>query len=520
MTAGNHASMEPGILQNPHLAALCPLDEHNRLLQSHVHPGHWRNPVPSGRYNLVVIGAGPAGLVAASAAAGLSAKVALIERGLMGGDCLNVGCVPSKAIIRCARAAADARDAQRFGVRAAGVEIDFQAVMERMRGLRAELSRHDSADRFAAMGVDVFLGEARFTGRDAIEVAGQTLRFARALVATGARAAIPPIEGLEQAGYLTNETLFSLTELPRRLAVIGGGPIGCEMAQAFARLGARVTLVESGGRILPRDDADAAERVAAALQRDGVELVCGGKTLNVSTSGSEHVLRLVCDGDARELRADQVLVAAGRAPNVESLNLAAAGIAYDLAGGIEVNHYLQTTNRRVYAAGDVASRFQFTHAADAMARIVIRNALFFGRERASALTIPRVTYTDPELAHVGLGEEDARRQGIETMPVTVPLGEVDRAVLDGETDGFLRLCVEKGRDRILGATLVARHAGDMISEITALMAAGGRISTLANTIHPYPARAEIFKKAADAHNRARLTPRVKRVFKALLRWRR
>jgi len=501
--------------------ALEPLDEHNRRLRDHTQPVAWTNPKPAGRYNLVVIGAGPAGLVAAAGAAGLGAKVALIERSLMGGDCLNVGCVPSKALIRCAQAAADVRNAARFGVRIDGEsQVDFGAVMERMRRLRADLSRHDSVARFTELGVDVFQGEARFEDGQTIVVGDDRLNFSKALIATGARATAPPIPGLEEAGYLTNETVFSLTELPARLAVIGAGPIGCELAQAFARLGAKVTLVEADSRILPREEAEAAEIVHRALALDGVMIVCGGKDARIRTEGLEKVVQLHCHGEKHELRVDDIIVGAGRAPNVASLDLDLAGVSYDEKTGVDVDDFLRTTNPNIYAAGDVASAYKFTHAADALARVVLRNALFFGREKASALTIPWCTYTDPEVAHVGMSGEDADAQGIRAGEIRVALNTVDRAVLDGEEEGYLRVIHEAGRDRILGATLVARHAGDMISEITATMAAGKGLSTLARTIHPYPTRAEIVKKAADAYNRQRLTPRVKTLFEMLLSWRR
>ncbi len=517
----NVTSSAPAAVDEALESALYPLDEHNLTLQRHTHPVDWKNPIPAGRYNLVVVGAGPAGLVAAAGAAGLGAKVALIERGLMGGDCLNVGCVPSKALIRCARAAADVRDAARFGVIVPGEpQVDFGAVMERMRRLRAGLSRHDSAARFTELGIDVFLGEAAFDGRRSVSVAGQRLEFSKALIATGARAIAPTIDGLEETGYLTNETVFSLTEMPARLAVIGAGPIGCEMAQAFARLGSRVTLVEAGPRIMPREEEAAAKIVEDALIRDGVVILRGGKTTSIEVDGSEKIFHLIRDGEQRTVRVDNVLIGVGRAPNVQSLNLELASVNYDQRKGVDVNDRLQTSNPNIYAAGDVASVYKFTHSADALARIVLRNALFFGREKASTLTIPWCTYTDPEVAHVGMTDEDARARNIETQAITVPLNSVDRAVLDGDEEGYVRILLKAGSDRILGATLVARHAGDMISAITAMMTAGKGLSSLAKTIHPYPTQAEVIKKAADAYNRQKLTPAVKKVFQTLLAWRR
>jgi pyruvate/2-oxoglutarate dehydrogenase complex dihydrolipoamide dehydrogenase (E3) component len=489
-------------------------DVYDRALVQHVHPPDWTNPTPRGRYNLVVIGGGTAGLVSAIGAASLGARVALIERHLLGGDCLNVGCVPSKAVIRAARAAHDVRTASALGVRTGSVEVDFALAMERMRRLRAGIAPHDSAARFRDAGVDVYLGDGRFVAHDAIEVAGQRLVFARAVIATGARAAAPPILGLAEAGYLTNETVFTLTERPRKLLVIGAGPIGCELAQAFQRLGSEVVMLDRAERVLPKDDADAAAIVRDRLVAEGVELVVGAKLLRVETNRT-----IVFDrghGEER-VRGDHILVAAGRKPNVDRLGLDAAGI--ELAReGVAVDDRLRTTNRRVFAAGDVASRYQFTHAADAMARIVIQNALFFGRKRASALTIPWCTYTDPEVAHVGLSADEAvERDDVTTL--TVPLAEVDRAILDGETEGFARIHADR-KGRILGGTLVSRHAGESIGEIVLAMTAGIRLGQLAGAIHPYPTQAEAIRKLGDAYLRTRLTPRVRRLLDTVLRWRR
>jgi pyruvate/2-oxoglutarate dehydrogenase complex dihydrolipoamide dehydrogenase (E3) component len=495
-----------------------PPDEHNRTLVANVHPPDWRNPEPGGRYNLVVLGAGTAGLVAAAGAAGLGAKVALVEKHLMGGDCLNVGCVPSKALIRAARVAVAVRDAGRFGVRIGGdVSVDFAAVMERLRRTRAEISPHDSAARFRDLGVDVFQGHGRFIATDAVEVAGQTLRLRKALIATGARASAPPIPGLAEAGYLTNETVFSLTELPRRLGVIGAGPLGCELAQALARLGARVTLLEVLHQILGNEDRDAAALVESSLRRDGIEINCGCNITRVERDGRDRVITMDCDGETLQLRVDEILVGVGRAANVEGLGLEAAGVAYDKAG-VTVDDRLRTTNRRIFAAGDICSCFKFTHAADAMARIAIQNALFLGRAKASALTMPWCTYTDPEIAHVGLYEADARKQGIAVRTFVQEFSDVDRAVLDGETAGFVKVHVREGTDRILGATIVARHAGEMISELTLAMVGGLGLKDLARTIHPYPTQAEAIKKVGDAYNRTRLTPFVKGLFRRWLEW--
>jgi len=501
------------------LAGISPEDEHNRALVANVHPPDWVNPEPAPRYNLVVIGAGTAGLVTAAGAAGLGARVALVERHLMGGDCLNVGCVPSKALLRAARAYADVRDAKGYGVEVPpGARVDFPAVMERMRRLRAGLSPIDSAARFRDLGVDVFLGQGSFAAADTVEVAGRRLRFRKAVIATGARAAALPIPGLAPAGYLTNETVFSLTRLPARLAVIGAGPIGCELAQAFARFGAQVTLLEVAPQILIREDQDAAARVEKALRRDGVQLTVGCKIVQVERRGADKVLHLEVDGKSSALPVDEILLGVGRAPNVDGMNLEAVGVRYDTARGVEVNDRLQTSNPRIYAAGDICSAYKFTHMADAMARIVIRNALFFGRAKASALTVPWCTYTDPEIAHVGLYEQEAARKGIAVQTFAEELADVDRAVLDGETNGFVKVHIRRGSDQILGATVVARHAGEMLAELTLALAAGVGLGKIGDTIHAYPTQAQAVRRVADAYNRTRLTPRVKSLFEKWLSW--
>lgn len=501
---------------------ILPENEFNQTLVDNVHPSGWINPEPADCYNIVVIGAGTAGLVTAAGAAGLGARVALIERHLLGGDCLNYGCVPSKGIIRAGRAIHDARNSREFGIAGGeGLAIDFGSVMKRMRRIRSEISPHDSARRFRDdLGVDVFFGQGRFCGPESIEVEGKKLRFRRAAICTGARAAAPPIPGIEEAGYLTNETVFSLTELPPRLAVIGGGPIGCELAQTFARLGSKVTVIENAGHLLSREDADAAEVVQQAMIRDGVELCLQAKIVGVAQRGSEKVISVEQDGSSQELVVDEILVGVGRAPNVEGLNLEAAGVAYDARQGVKVDEMLRTTNPRVYAAGDICFPYKFTHTADALARILIANALFMGRQKTSALTIPWCTYTDPEVAHVGMYEKEAREKGMEVTTLTVPLADVDRALLDGEADGFARVHLKKGTDKILGATIVARHAGEMINELSLAITAGLGLSAIGRTIHPYPTQAEAIKKLADAWNRTRLTPFLKKVLGAWLTWQR
>lgn len=501
-----------------------PMDEHNHTLVANVHPADWVNPDPVGRYNLVVLGGGTGGIVTAAGAAGLGAKVALIEKHLLGGDCLNVGCVPSKSVIRASRAAADVREAGRFGVRVPpGVEVDFAAAMARMRDVRARISRHDAAAHLQAQGIDVYLGEARFSGPDTVEVAGKTLRFHKAVIATGARAAQLPIPGLAEAGYLTNETVFSLTERPRRLACIGAGPIGCELSQAFRRLGSEVFLLDGAPHVLVREDADAAEILQKKFIQEGIQVILHSQIKRVERHGSEKVIHYQVQGADQTIIVDEILVGVGRSPNVEGLNLEGVGVAYDTRAGVKVNDRLQTTNPRIYAVGDVCLAPKFTHTADASARMVIENALFpnlgfIGGKRFSALTIPWCTYTDPEIAHVGMYEREAEKAGIPVVTFIKRFAEVDRAVADGEEEGFVKIHVRKGTDRILGATIVARHAGEMISEISLAIVHRLGLGKISSVIHPYPTQVEAVRQAADAYLGTLLTPRIKPWVSRWLAW--
>lgn len=504
-----------------------PPDEHNRLLVDNVRPAHWQNPQPADRYNIVVIGAGTAGLITAVVAAGLGAKVALIEKHLMGGDCLNVGCVPSKGMIRASRAWADLRNAEEFGLHIPpGVKYDFGAAMARMRRLRTRISYNDSVQRYTKLGVDVYIGNGRFVGGETIRVEGpsgdRTLRFVKAAICSGARASAPPVPGLQDAGYLTNETVFSLTELPQRLGVIGAGPIGCELAQAFARFGSQVYLIEALHGIMPNEDRDAAEIVERRMLRDGVTLLCCGKDLKVEKTDCGKRLTVDSHGQRYDVTVDEILVGTGRTPNVEGLGLESVGVEYDGAG-VKVNGRLQTTNPRIFAAGDICSQYKFTHAADAMAQIVIQNALFphpfgLGYASADALIMPWCTFTEPEVAHVGMYEQEARDKGIEVETYTYRLDEVDRAILDGDEEGFARIHIQKGTDKIVGATIVAAHAGDLISEFSVVMKAGAGAKTIAGTIHPYPTQAEVNKKVVNLWRKAHFSPRTKNLLTKLFTW--
>ncbi len=459
-----------------------------------VFPPGYRNPKPADRYNLVVIGAGPAGLVTAIAAAGLGARVALVERHAMGGDCLNVGCVPSKTLLASAMQG-----------------LSFHAAMQRVRQVRADIARHDSVERYTRAGVDVFLGEASFVSAREIRVGDTRLRTRKTVIATGARALLPPVPGLAELSPLTNETVFDLESQPRRLAVLGAGPVGCELAQAFARLGTQVDLIELQSRVLPAEDEDASLLVAHALARDGVRLHLGVRVVSAACAGRAKVLML---DNGASIESDEVLAAAGRQRNLDSLGLDRVGVRVNNRTGIEVDARLRTSHPDIFAAGDVCSRYQFTHSADAHARIVIRNSLFHGRARADHLVIPWCTYTRPEVAHVGAtrAQLQSDRQRFDTY--RFDFGDLDRGRTDGAADGYAEVLTERGSDRIIGATIVGKDAGEQLAPILVMMTNGLGLGSLASLVVPYPTRAEYLRRIADAYNRTRLTPWVARA----LRW--
>ncbi|MGE0639047.1 MAG: mercuric reductase [Thermoanaerobaculia bacterium] len=484
----------------------------DRELEALVGPRDHRNPQPATLYDLVVLGGGTAGLVAAAGASGLGAKVALVERSRLGGDCLLVGCVPSKALLASAERAARIATAASLGVGGGPVEVRFAEVMERLRRRRAEIARNDSVARFRdRLGVDVFLGTGRFTSPRTIAVDGTPLPFRRALIATGGRPRIPPVEGLSGSGFRTNETIFDLNELPPRLAVLGAGPVGCELAQAFVRLGSRVILISNRERILPREEEEAALLVESRLRAEGVDIRLSSTLRRVVADGAIRKLELAGSDGVTELVADELLVATGRLPNLEELDLDRAGVR-TVDGRLVVDDRLRTTNRRVFASGDVDGRYLFTHAADAMSRVVLQNALFPGpRRRLSSLVVPRVTYTDPEIAAIGPTEDELRQRGQRLRIVRVPFAEVDRAVVQEATEGYARLITDEKKGRILAATIVGESAGELVGEVAVAIAGGVTLGRLAGVIHPYPTRAEILRKAGDAWNRQRLTPFVRRV---------
>jgi pyruvate/2-oxoglutarate dehydrogenase complex dihydrolipoamide dehydrogenase (E3) component len=492
-----------------------PMDEYNQQLVASVHPSDWVNPEPKDYYDLVVIGAGTAGLVVAAGVAGLGIglRVALVEKKLLGGDCLNFGCVPSKCLIRSSRVLGEVSRAKSLGINISESSVDFSLVMERMRKVRSQISDHDSVQRFRSLGIDVFLGEARFLENKAIAVAEKILKYKKAVIATGARALYPEILGLEEAGFLTNETVFSLTELPPRFAIIGGGPIGCELAQTFQRLGSQIILFHNHSQLLNKEDQDAADIIQNTFIKEGIQLILESQIERVEKTPAGKIIHYTHQGKSDFIIVDEILVGTGRSPNVEGLNLEAVGVEYDHRAGIKVNDFLQTTNSNIYSAGDICMNWKFTHAADAAARIVIKNIFFsplgWGRSKLSDLVMPWVTYTDPEIAHVGLYAAEAQAKGLDINTITIPFNTVDRALTDGETEGFIKILHKKGSDEILGATIVASHAGEMISEITTAIANKIGLSQLSSVIHPYPTQTEAIKKAADAYRRTLLTPKAK-----------
>jgi len=472
----------------------------------------------SGTYNAVVIGGGTAGLVTAAGTAGLGGRVALVERHLMGGDCLNTGCVPSKALIASARAAQQMRDAGRVALTPAEPSFRFEDVMARVRERRAVIAPHDSKERFESLGVDVFLARAEIVSPHEVRVGDRVLRTRHIVIATGSRASIPKIEGLAEARPFTNETIFdALERRPPRLVVLGGGPIGCELGQAFTRLGVRVTILQSAPQILTREDADAADVVRRRLEREGATVITDANVRRVTRESG--LVRVSVEG-REDVVAEEMLVAAGRAPNVEGLGLDAVGVAYD-DKGVKVNARLQTTQPHIYAAGDVTGGPQFTHVADHHARVVVRNVLLpWPKASADLSVLTWATYTSPEIGRVGLNESEARTRGVAVDVWTQPLEGVDRAVVDGDTEGFVKVLTARGRDRILGATVVAERGGDLVHEIALAMRARVGLSGLSSLIHAYPSYAETARRIGDNYQRTRLTPRVRRLLTALYRWRR
>lgn len=475
-----------------------------------------------GRYNVVVLGAGTAGLVTSAGTAGLGGRAALIEANKMGGDCLNFGCVPSKALISSAKLIQRIRRAREMGLRAMEPDFRFEDVFASMRERRAKIEPHDSKERFEGLGVDVFLGRAEFVSPHEIEIDGGTRLLARNfVVATGTKALVLPIPGLDRVPYFTNETIFDeMAEAPESLLILGGGPIGCELAQIMTRLGVKVTLVELLPRLLPRDEPDASALIEERFRAEGVEVLTGTKAVRFDHREGTTTVTLEAGGAEWNVPTKAVLVATGRKPNVERLGLEAAGIDYDKKG-IHVDATLTTSQTHIFACGDVAGPYQFTHAADYQARIVIRNILIpWFKAKADYTWMPWVTYTDPEVAQFGLTEDQAKGKNVPYDVFRYDWDELDRAVTESETTGFIKVITSRGKDRILGATVVGLHAGDVMHEVLVAAKHGIGLGKLSGTIHAYPTLSSSVQRVADQFQKTKLTPTAARLFRWLYRTRR
>lgn len=446
-------------------------------------------------YDLVVIGGGVGGLVTASVAGQLGLSVALVERAAtLGGDCLHYGCVPSKTLIRSAEIAHLARTANRYGVAAEAGAIDLERVMARVREVVAHIQTHDDPERFRDYGVDVRFGEARFVDPHTVTLGESVLRAHRFVIATGSSPAIPPIDGLEAVGYLTNETVFNQSQLPRRLAVLGGGPVGVELAQAFARLGSEVTLVEMGERLLTNDDAELAEELTEALRAEGIDVRTNTAVQAVAPDDGAKRLQCAAAEGEQMLHVDEILVATGRQPNVASVGLDDAGVDYDRRG-IGVDARMRTSARHIFACGDCCGPFPLTHVAEYQAGIVIANAVFRWPKKADYRVIPWVTYTDPELAHVGLTEAAARERGMDVQVARFAFKDVDRALAEGHEHGQVKLVVHRGR--LAGASILGPHAGELIHEAVLAMQTRTKVATIAGMVHAYPTLGQIHRRAVN-----------------------
>ena len=454
--------------------------------------------------NLVVIGAGSGGLVSAYIDAAVKAKVTLIEKHQMGGDCLNTGCVPSKALIRAAKVAKEMREAEKFGIQSVEPQVDFAKVMDRIHEVIAKIEPHDSVERYSGLGVNVIQGEAKIVSPWAVTVNGKTITTKNIVVATGARPFVPPIENIDSVQYLTSDNLWELRELPKRLIVLGGGPIGSELTQSFARLGSQVTQVEMAPRIMPREDTEVADFITEKFRKEGVNVLTGHLAKRVETVNGEH--QLVCEQQGQEVRIpfDKILIAVGRVANVTGFGLEDLGVTLTERKTVQVDPFLRTNFDNIFAVGDVAGPYQFTHTASHMAWYAAVNALFgrFKKFKVDYSVIPWATFTDPEVARVGLSEDEAKNQGVAYEVTRYGIDDLDRAIADGSDQGWVKVLTQPGKDKILGVTIVGTHAGDLITEYIQAMKHGIGLNKVLGTIHIYPTLAEANKFVAGEWKRA------------------
>lgn len=465
-----------------------------------------------GTFDLAVIGGGTAGLVTSAGAASLGAKVALIERDRLGGECLYTGCVPSKALIRSAKVLRLMRRASDFGLNPSDVSFDFEKVMDRMRYVQQQVGKHDSPERFKELGVTLFSGSAAFLSPTELQVGETRIQTKKVVIATGSRTAIPPIKGLEEVGFLDHVSVFTLSRLPQSVVILGGGPIGIEFAQLFARFGVRVTVLEVVGQVLPREDQEIAHALAAILRGEGIDIQTCTKAFRIEKDGAEKIVHGECTGAAMTFRAEEIFLATGRRPNVEGLNLETVKVKYN-GKGVVVDDTLRTTARNIWACGDITGKLLFTHVAEYQARLVVRNALFPLTRKADYRVVPWCTFTDPEVARVGLKEVEARERCGDVKVYRYNFGDLDRALCDGEAVGLTKLvCTRTGR--ILGAHILGPQAGDLIQEVVLAMRKGLPVGALSQTIHAYPTLAEAVRRTADQYYREKL---FSGPFKGLLR---
>lgn len=471
--------------------------------------------------NLIVIGAGSGGLVAAYIAAAVKAKVILVEKDLMGGDCLNTGCVPSKALIKAAKVAHQTRNAQHLGI-SAQPDVDFAKVMQHVKGAVKQIEPHDSIERYTSLGVDCVQGEAEIISPYEVRVNGKVLAAKNIIVATGAAPTIPVIDGLESINYLTTNTVWNLTQLPNRLVIAGGGPIGCEMAQAFARLGAKVTIVQRADQLLPKEDADVAEFALNTLRDEGVEVLLNAELVKVVAGEGCHGLVIRQHEKDITLECDQLLLALGRTPRLQGFGLEKIGVAVSERGQLLVDRFLRTSMPTVYACGDVIGPYQFTHAASHQAWYASVNALFGGFKSFSVnyKALPWVTFTDPEIARVGESEAGLKKRGVHYEVTRYSLEESDRAIAEGEARGFVKVLTEEGKDRILGAVIVGSHAGEMITEFVSAIKHGKGLNSILGTVHSYPTWSEANKAAAGKWKQAHAPEGLLGWVEKFHRWRR